>query len=135
MTTAPTTAFESDLTPPYQTDLSARLNELRLGRGRPLPDGGLDWLSAAFDRWYPRDLPRPFLFATPDGGLQATWAAPPFAPSLDVDLAARSGRWHDAARHGRPRTLDLTRPADWAWVVDRLRQLGTDAARQAATGC
>lgn len=135
MTTTPAGRLDVETNPPPGTDLSARLDELRLGRGRPLPAGGLDWLAAAFARWYPADLARPFLFATPESGLQATWSLPPFAPSLDVDLATRTGRWHDAARGGQPSPLDLSSAADWAWVVDRLRRLRADSARQSAAGC
>ena len=133
MTTSPLAAFEVEANSPHGTDLSSRLDELRLGRQMPV--GGLDWLAVAFARWYPADLARPFLFATPECGLQATWALPPVAPSLHVDLATRTGRWHEVGRGGRTTTVDLSSPVDWSWIVDRLRQLRSDAARQPAIGC
>lgn len=111
-------------------DVAAQLADLaRLedgwldGEGRALDREALAWLADRFERCWPRDLPSPYLFPTPDGGVLAEWSFPPCEASLDVDLNARTGEWHalnletDAAD---TRTCGLGSDAEWAWLAGRV---------------
>lgn len=86
---------------PASLDVAAQLADLA-----QLEDGWLDgdglapdrealaWLADRFERCWPRDLPLPYLYPTPEGGVQAEWSLPPHEISLEVDLGARMGEWH-----------------------------------------
>lgn len=119
-------------------DIGTRIEELKQlehgwldGMGlAPLHDG-LDWLADSFERDFPADLPQPFLYPTPEGGVRAEWTRHPHESSLEIDLSARVGAWHclnletDA---DQSRSLVLDDPKDWAWLLGELRRLeGTRA--------
>jgi hypothetical protein len=118
-------------------DVPARLDELRFlkpgwldGQGEAPSHEGLDWLSQAFDRHYPDDLPLPFVYPTLEGGLQAEWSIGPNEASLEIDLTTRRGGWHslDAGTDGdESRDLDLAQPKDWQWVAERIAKLSAGA--------
>ena len=111
-------------------DVAAQLTDLAQledgwlnGEGRAPDRDGLAWLADRFERSWPRDLPSPYLFPTPEGGVLAEWALPPYAISLDIDLGAHTGEWHalnletDA---GDTRTCGLGSDAEWAWLAGRV---------------
>ena len=82
-------------------DVAAQLADLaRLedgwldGEGCAPDRDGLAWLADRFERCWPRDLPLPYLYPTPEGGVLAEWSLPPYEASLEVDLGARTGEWH-----------------------------------------
>jgi hypothetical protein len=113
--------------------VAARIDELRLlkngwldGKGiAPAPDG-LNWLVGAFARYYPDDLPLPYLYPTAEGGVRAEWSVKPHELSLNIDLTARTGEWHllnldDDAEQSRKLSLD--RAKDWEWLVAEVRRL------------
>ena len=82
-------------------DVSARLDELRSlkdgwleGKGLAPRAAGLDWFAAAVARFYSADLPRPYLYPTPEGGLQAEWTIGGQDISLEVDLERKIGELH-----------------------------------------
>ncbi len=82
-------------------DIRACLDEFRClkdgwldGRGlAPAPDG-LDWLGDGFDRHFAADLPLPYLYPTPEGGVQAEWTIGDRDITLAFDLQARTAEWH-----------------------------------------
>ena len=87
--------------------------------GRSLSPQGLDWLAQQFSAHYPDDLPRPYLYPTPEGGVQAEWSLDSSEVSLEVHLADHSAEWDclnlrtgDASE----RTLHLDNQADWEWI-------------------
>lgn len=100
------------------------------GYGKAPSPQGLDWLAAQFAACYARDLPRPYLYPTPDGGVQAEWPLGSNEASLEVDLASHRAEWHCLnmnTRQSNERVLDLDDATAWAWVEQELRRLGSKA--------
>ncbi len=113
-------------------DIRARVDELKLlrdgwldGAGTAPSQHGLDWLAEAFERHYPDGAPLPYLFPTPEGRILAEWSLKPWALSLDIDLAVKTGEWH--ALHlntdaEESRGLDLASATDWNWLTQQIRR-------------
>ena len=92
------------------------------GYGKAPSPAGLDWLAAGFDRHYPDYAPLPFLYPTPEGGVQVEWSLGPQDISLEVNLATGQAWWHrlDLSTDNdaeRDLTLDT---AGWQWLVGEL---------------
>ena len=114
-------------------DIPARLDEFRdlkdgwLEREGVAPSlDGLDWLAATFDRHFPDDLPLPYLYPTPEGGVQAEWSLSANEISLEVDLVTRQGAWHRLDMNTNAddaRKLNLDDVKGWTWVVEEIRKM------------
>jgi hypothetical protein len=114
-------------------DVRARLDELRAlkagwldGEGEPLPAEGLMWLADAFDQLYPEDLQSPFLYPTPESGIQAEWSEGSKDATLAIDLKSHVAHWHelDVERDSEEsRDLDLNNGDHWAWLADKIRRI------------
>lgn len=83
-------------------DVPARLDDFRLlkdgwleGQGIAPRASGLDWLTTAFEHYYPDYLPLPYLYPTPEGGVQAEWPLNGNEASLEIDLEQQLGDWHN----------------------------------------
>ena len=92
-------AEQIDLLDPL--DVPARLDELRSmedgwldGYGKAPDHRGLDWLTRTFERNYPDDLPLPYTYPTPEGGVQMEWSLNSNDISLEIDLFTHIGEWH-----------------------------------------
>jgi hypothetical protein len=118
-------------------DIAARLEEFRSiedgwleGEGKaPFPDG-LDWLAQLFDQRYPDDLPIPHLYPTAEGGIQAEWSQETKEITLEIDIAERTGQWHELdteTDEDESHTLDLNDAPSWQWIVDRIHRIAQDA--------
>ena len=116
-----------------EMDIPARLEELAQlkdgwleGQGKGPSAEGLRWLVEQFQHGYPAGLPLPFVYPTPEGGIQAEWAIGEYDLSLEINLGTHQGHWHclntrcdvDESRH-----LNLDAAADWAWLVEKLREV------------
>ena len=114
-------------------DVPARLEELRvLQDGWHNGDGiaphglSLDWLAASFDRHYPDDIPLPYTYPNPEGGIEMEWSLGAHAVVLEVDLSTHRGACLGADhRSGAEdaRTLDLDSCESWAWLAGEIRRL------------
>jgi hypothetical protein len=114
-------------------DVPARLDELRLlaegwceGLGRAPSPAGLDWLSGEFTRAYPEDLPLPFVYPTPEGGIRLEWSLGPQEITVEVDLEEHGAVLHVldlASDEEREETLRLEEPASWDRLSEQLRQI------------
>lgn len=112
-------------------DVPARLDELRDMRDGWLEGGGLapksnelDWLSTAFERYYPDDVLLPYTYPTPEGGISMEWSVENNAVILDIDLDAHSAEWLWFDRDSDDefeRTLNMDESADWQWLVSEIR--------------
>ena len=106
-----------------ELDVSAQIDELRSlqdgwleGGGRTPTGDELDWLSRAFDRYYPDDLPLPYLYPTELGGVQAEWSLGRNEVTLEMNLAEHSGYFHALRMENdveTTRTLNLDEDTDW----------------------
>ena len=95
----------------------------------PSPEG-LDWLAVQFRAHYARSLPRPYLYPTPEGGVQAEWSLGANEVSLEVDLTSHIAEWHcinlqtdSSSEH----VLGLDDEAAWGWLDREIRELGPTA--------
>lgn len=117
-------------------DISARLDELRSiqdgwldGDGIAPSSKGLDWLqeNATQHLGYSHI---PYIYPTPEGGVQIEWDIGPFRPSLEIDLETRVGEWHclDLKKdESFERELQLDCLLHWQWIVNELHQLQIQA--------
>lgn len=114
-------------------DVGARIDELKLlkhgwldGNGFSPAHESLDWLAGVFDRYLPDDLPLPYLYPTPEGGVRAEWSIKPYELSLNIDLTARTGGWHSLNLDDddeQSRTLNLNDATAWEWLAGEVRRL------------
>lgn len=115
-------------------DIRVRIDELKRlgpgwldGEGAAPSSGGLNWLADTFDRFFPDNVPLPYLFPTPEGQVLAEWSLKPWSPSMEIDLAAKRGEWH-ALNHDTDeevtKNLDLTNVNDWNWMAEQIRIMG-----------
>lgn len=115
-------------------DLSVRLEELAElkdgwldGKGLAPSRAGLQWLSQICVSSFPDDLPFPYAYPTPEGGIQLEWGLGDTEASLEIELASHAAHWH--ALHLKSgaetfRSLNLDETMDWRWILDQIRQLG-----------
>lgn len=111
-------------------NITSQLDELRSledgwleGGGVAPSHGGLDWLIQSFERHYPSSLPRPYLYPTEEGGVQAEWVFGGIDIEVRIDLSTRRGAylWLDESTE-EERELDLADGADWGWLVSVVRE-------------
>lgn len=114
-------------------DIRIRLDEMRRledgwlnGDGKAPGSDELEWLAVVFDRYYPGDLPIPYLYPTAEGGVQAEWSLSDNEISLEVNLVTHRADWHrlDQESHGDYfRELDLENENDWVWIASEVRSM------------
>lgn len=96
------------------------------GKGLAPSHQGLDWLAGEFDRLFPDDLPLPYLYPTPEGGVRAEWSIRHHELSLEINLSARVGAWHSLNVDDddeASRELDLKDSKAWEWFAKEIRLL------------
>ena len=84
----------------------------------------LDWLAGQFSECYPADLTKPYIYPTPEGGVQAEWSLATNEISLEVDLKTHSAEWHCLnldTGHCHERVLDLNTKDAWHWLANEVR--------------
>lgn len=114
-------------------DIKVRLEELAQLKagwldgnlGLPLDANGLGWLETQFLRYYPDELPLPYLYPTAEGQLQAEWTLGQMEASLEIDLQGHRAWWQSTAPtpEDDSRDLDLDQDNDWHWLTDRITTL------------
>lgn len=114
-------------------DVGARLEEFKLlkngwleGKGRALKGEHLDWLAEAFDSSYPDELPVPYLYPTPEGGIQAEWTSGDLEASLDIDLGKRRSDWHLLNMETDEESeaeFDLAKQEDWVELAKLVKDV------------
>ena len=132
---------------PHPLDVTARLAEFRemqdgwadgmqiasawgSGYGQAPDHAGLDWLANSFESHYPDDAPLPYIYPTPEGGVQMEWSLGPFEISLEINLASHSAEWFwveittDAEDE---RVLNLDDANEWTWLASGIRGLARSA--------
>lgn len=119
-------------------DVRAQLESMRsmqdgwLEGGGVAPSvGGLDWLEEAFARHFPEGSPRPYLYPTEAGGVQAEWSLSPWRVALEIDLQSRCGNWFALNLETDDvdeRRLRCDEASDWQWLVRRIHRLSRGLA-------
>lgn len=119
-------------------DIRTRVEELKAlkpgwldGKGQVPSRSGLDWLADSFEALDSDELPRPYLFPTPEGSVLAEWQQKPWSLSLEVDLESKSGDWHALNVETdveETATLDLRNIAGWNQLAQSVRDHVAEAA-------
>ena len=100
------------------------------GYGKAPQEEGLDWFAQQFTKRYVSDLPLPYIYPTPEGGIELEWSLGSFEISLEVNLETCTGEWHwveiptDADAEDM---LDLANPEHWDWFTGEIRRLAKAA--------
>ena len=114
-------------------DVPSRLDEFRNirngwleGDGLAPDQAGLDWLSDSFERRYPKGIPLPHTYPTPEGGVEMEWSFGAQSIIFEIDLEKRLGDWlrfdketDDEDSH----TLNLSDSTSWEWIAAEIRRL------------
>lgn len=122
------------VTPLSQRDVGARIEELSAlkdgwleGKGLAPTKEALDWFESEFTSRYPVDLPLPYLFPTPDGGIDLEWTLGVADVSLEIDLGPHVATWHvlnlETQVSQIRESLDLNSDSDWRFVLEQIKLL------------
>ena len=120
----------------HPLDFHASLDELRNLRdgwldgdeGIAPPHSGLDWLSEAFRRGYPDDIPLPYTVPSFEGGVHCEWSIGQFCLEIEIDLDTRKGDWlwfdkkTNFMEDYENKILNLDDPGGWDWMANRIRE-------------
>lgn len=111
-------------------NIDGQIEELKLiedgwleGRGRAPSRAGLDWLRGVFVRHAPDDVPKPYLYPTEAGGVQAEWSLGSREATLEVNLETHDAQWHVLNLQSdevQERTLNCDSDDDWAWLIGQI---------------
>ena len=122
-----------EIAPLDPLDVPSRLLEIRQlkdgwldGQGRAPDDEALDWLSKRFDSLYPDELPLPYVYPTPEGGVQAEWSFGDHELSVDIDFETWIAELHIISidtSDEESDSIDLYNDSDWIRLADRIRFL------------
>lgn len=114
-------------------DVPSRLREFRAmedgwydGEGVAPRTEGLDWFATEFTRHYPDDIPLPYTYPTPKGGIEMEWSIGDQSVILEVDLSTHQGDYlwfDDKSDVENTRILDLDSVDSWRWITNSIRQL------------
>jgi hypothetical protein len=81
-------------------DVPARLESLGLlrdgwldGTGTRPSTAGLQWLAKLWLEQWPDDMPLPYVYPTPDGGVQLEWSFDDCSATLEIDFSSRRGEF------------------------------------------
>jgi hypothetical protein len=90
-------------------------------------------LARLFDTSFDSDLPLPFLYPTPEGGLQAEWNLGDWSVTLEIELEHFGTAFHALdLKTGvyDELTLSLDSPAEWARLNGILKNLEKQYAKE-----
>ena len=85
---------------------------------------GVDWLGGRFAARYADDLPLPYVYPTPEGGVSLEWSVGPHRASLEIDLNTHQAEWHCldlSTGDSNERDLQLDIPQSWEWLANEMR--------------
>ena len=121
------------ITPLDPLDVPARLDELRAmqdgwleGSGKAPSPAGLDWLANSFERHFPDDLPLPYTFPEPEGGIEMEWSLGTHSVILGIELDTRQGDWLSFAGKSDAENeckLNLEDHNAWEWLINQIRHI------------
>ena len=114
-------------------DIETRLEELAAlkdrwldGKGVALDRTGLRALSEAFEENFASDLPLPYLYPTPEGGVLAEWTLEPWAVSLEIEIPSQTAQYQAANLSSDESTdleLNLSDVSGWTALNEALKGL------------
>ena len=96
------------------------------GYGKAPVHHELDWLATQFASRYDASLPKPYIYPTPEGGVQAEWPIGSNEASLEIDLTTHTAEWYCLDFNtdvSKEKVLDLDNAKSWDWIADELRRM------------
>lgn len=127
------------ISPLKPRDIGQRLFELRnrkkgwLGPDSiPPSESGLDWLVEQFDKYYPENLPLPYLAPSETNGIIAEWPIGENEASVEFFFETRKGEWlgyRDDFENDDCKELDFNLPDSWFWLVDEIKEMERVASK------
>ena len=90
---------------------------------------GLDWLADSWMKYYSPELPSPYIFPTPEGGIDMEWKIENRRAILEVDLKAHYAswlQWDKITNEERSQSLDLNSITAWEYITSKVRALVAD---------
>lgn len=118
-------------------DVFYRIDELRTlqngwldGLGLAPKKDFLDWLSNQFEKNYQKDLPWPYLFPTPEGGILLEWDLEENEISLDIDPGSKIAFYHKLNMNDYSddsTNIEISNSDGWLELNKRLLVLRGDA--------
>ena len=85
----------------------------------PSPDG-LEWLRKEFTEYWPDEVPLPFIYPTPGGGIRLEWSSAEWEISAEIDLETKRGEFFATPLNdedSEKAALNLVTPSDWKTVT------------------
>ena len=80
------------------------------------------------DAFFPDDLPLPYIYPTPEGGIQAEWSLDGREIEVEIDLNTREGECHSYHAGGDSTlSIDLNTPQGWELLAEEIRPIGGSA--------
>ncbi|WP_028986468.1 hypothetical protein [Thermicanus aegyptius] len=117
-------------------DVPTRLEELSLlkdgwfdGEGKALDKNGIKWFTDLFTRFYPDELPLPYVFPTIEGDIRLEWSIGPYEASLELNLNSHEGYWHVLNIENdqvEERELFLDKEKDWKFISERIESMSKE---------
>lgn len=132
--------FESieHVTPLDPLDVTLRLEQIAAlkdgwldGQGHAPARDKLEWLADAFDSNFDADLPLPYLYPTPEGGVQAEWTVNDWAVTFEIDVNGQQGLYQALNLKDQTCTelqISLADSNGWSQLNQALKQLETPQA-------
>ncbi len=132
--------FESieHVTPLDPLDVTLRLEQIAAlkdgwldGQGHAPARDKLEWLADAFDSNFDADLPLPYLYPTPEGGVQAEWTVNDWAVTFEIDVNGQQGVYQALNLKDQTCTelqISLADSNGWSQLNQALKQLETPQA-------
>lgn len=132
--------FESieHITPLDPLDVTLRLEQIAAlkdgwldGQGHAPARDKLEWLADAFDSNFDADLPLPYLYPTPEGGVQAEWTVNDWAVTFEIDVNGQQGVYQALNLKDQTCTelqISLADSNGWSQLNQALKQLETPQA-------
>ena len=114
-------------------ELAALQNGWLDGTGVAPDKDALPKLARLFDTSFDSDLPLPFLYPIPEGGLQAEWNLGDWSVTLEIELEHFGAAFHalDLKTGASDElTLSLNSPAEWARLNGFLKNLEKQYAEE-----
>jgi hypothetical protein len=107
------------------------------GKGKAPTKENLSWFQAAFESNFGPDLPLPYLYPTPEAGIQAEWSMGIWEASLDINFNNKTGYFHAlnlSDESERQDTFALEASSGWEALNAQLELLFTNDAEERSSG-
>ncbi len=96
------------------------------GEGVAPAKAKLNWLATAFDTDFSPELPLPYLYPTPEGGIQAEWSLHDWSVTLEINLETQIGEYQALNLKDQTSTdlqFHLGEPSGWEQLNQALKQI------------